>query len=320
MTIAPTQSRHGRGEGASFSHEAFFYGDQASFVEGAGAFVEEGLVAGEAVMVALPAERLQLLRDALGAGAARVLLVDMADMGRNPARIIPAWRRFVAAGQASGRRVRGVGEPIWNGRGSDELVECQLHEVLLNVVFDGEPAWRLLCPYDTTALAPEVLAEARHSHPFLHEADGPSPSDGYRACSDPSLLSGSLPDRPTRARQLAFDAESLPRVRRTVAGWAAAVLPERLVVDLMLAVHEIAANSIRHGGGSGRLHCWLDGGAFVCEVRDRGWLHDPLLGRQLPPTGWEVGRGLWLANQLCDLVQMRTSAEGTVIRLRMAAG
>lgn len=318
MTSTFSRNEQGRDELAAFSHEAFFYGDPAGFVAGAQAFVEEGLAAGEDVMVALPAERLQLLRGALGADAARVVMADMADVGRNPARIIPAWRDFVFAGQASGRRVRGIGEPIWSGRGADELAECQLHEVLLNVAFDGQPAWRLLCPYDSTSLPPGVLDEARRSHPYVQEGGHSRPSDTFEARSGPVVLTGGLPDRPATARPLFFDAESLPQVRRTVAAWAGEALPEPYATDLVLAVHEIAANSVRHGGGNGRLHCWRDGDAFVCEVHDRGLLPRPLLGREIPPIDGEVGRGLWLANQLCDLVQLRTSVDGTVVRLRLA--
>lgn len=34
-------------------------------------------------------------------------------------------------------------------------------------------------------------------------------------------------------------------------------------------------------------------------------------------TGARRGRGLWLANEMCDLVQIRSSAHGTVIRVHM---
>jgi len=67
---------------------------------------------------------------------------------RNPARIIPAWRRFLDRQGGDRRSVRGIGEPIWSGREEQELTECQRHESLLNVAFDHGQAWRLLCPYD----------------------------------------------------------------------------------------------------------------------------------------------------------------------------
>ena len=85
----------------------------------------------------------------------------------------------------------------------------------------------------------------------------------------------------------------------------------------MLAVAELAANSIRHGGGRGILRIWRDGGTLVCEVRDRGRIDDPLAGRHVPDAERLGGRGLWIANAVCDLVQVRSTAQGTAVRLHM---
>src|SRR5262249_36803302 len=97
--------------------------------------------------------------------------------------------------------------------------------------------------------------------------------------------------------------------------------------ELTLAVHEIASNAVRHAGGTGRLRVWtlepgLDGpAAVVAEVADHGPvvgpIADPMVGRERPATGLDSGRGLWLANQLCDLVQLRTSPDGTVVRMHV---
>ncbi len=79
----------------------------------------------------------------------------MTQLGSNPARIIPAWRDFLD--EHPGTPVRGVGEPIWGGRRPAEIVECQLHEALLNVAISpATPLW-LRCPYDATQLAESVL-------------------------------------------------------------------------------------------------------------------------------------------------------------------
>ena len=85
----------------------------------------------------------------------------------------------------------------------------------------------------------------------------------------------------------------------------------------MLAVNEIATNSIRHGGGSGTLRVWLEAGVLICEVRDSGHLDDPLAGRRRPSPSDYGGRGLWLANQVCDLVQLRSFPQGSAVRLHM---
>jgi anti-sigma regulatory factor (Ser/Thr protein kinase) len=83
-------------------------------------------------------------------------------------------------------------------------------------------------------------------------------------------------------------------------------------------VNEIATNSVRHGGGQGVLRVWEDGEALICQVEDRGRIEEPLVGRQRPVLDQPDGRGLWLANQLCDLVQVRTFENGSAVRVHMA--
>jgi anti-sigma regulatory factor (Ser/Thr protein kinase) len=80
----------------------------------------------------------------------------------------------------------------------------------------------------------------------------------------------------------------------------------------------VATNSLRHGGGSGVLRIWEKGSSLVCEVSDAGRIEDPLVGRGKPSGDLGSGFGLWLANQLCDLVQIRTFSTGSVVRLHVA--
>ncbi|MBB4663114.1 ATP-binding protein [Conexibacter arvalis] len=99
---------------------------------------------------------------------------------------------------------------------------------------------------------------------------------------------------------------------------AAAGLPARRAGDLVLAAHEIAANAHLHGGGSATLRTWTADGEFLCEVADRGaGMTDPHAGSVEPEPAQIGGRGLWLARQLCDRVQIRTGAGGTVVRLHL---
>ena len=85
--------------------------------------------------------------------------------------------------------------------------------------------------------------------------------------------------------------------------------------DLTLAIWELAVNSVQHGGGEGVLRLWREPGALVCEIRDGGHIDDPLAGRRAPAVGGHAQRGIWLVNQLCDLVQLRTHAHGTTVRV-----
>ena len=90
-------------------------------------------------------------------------------------------------------------------------------------------------------------------------------------------------------------------------------LAQRPATALVAAVNEIATNSLQHGGGHGELRVWTDDGWLLCEVSDQGHLAAPLAGR-LPPAPDE-GAGLWLANQLTDLLQIRSTPGGTAVRV-----
>jgi anti-sigma regulatory factor (Ser/Thr protein kinase) len=263
------------------------------------------------------ADRLDALRDELGAEARKVTFLDMEAVGRNPARIIPAWREFVDA-SSDHSRLRGVGEPIWAGRREAELVECQLHESLLNVAFDDGPAWRLVCPYDMDSLPDTVVREAMRTHPVVWpESDGRVV--GYEGHAHASaFFSEPLPTSPGQVDVIDFRHDDLAGLRSVVErlGARAGIGPDA-VDDVTLAAHELATNSLVHGGGHGSMLVWTQPDAFVVEVRDSGRIRDPLVGRELSSATDEHGRGLWMANQLCDLVQVRSTTAGTAVRLHV---
>src|SRR5918911_557200 len=115
-----------------FRHEALLYTGEDELVTATSSFVRAGVAAGEPALVVVGARKIDLLREALGDDGSEVYFADMGVVGRNPARIIPAWREFVGAHAAPGVRLRGIGEPVAPGRDADELVESQRHESLLN--------------------------------------------------------------------------------------------------------------------------------------------------------------------------------------------
>jgi anti-sigma regulatory factor (Ser/Thr protein kinase) len=118
--------------------------------------------------------------------------------------------------------------------------------------------------------------------------------------------------------RLAFGRTDLDSVRKVVARHArtARLAPAR-AAELVSAANEVATNSLRHGGGSGTLRVWQERSALFCEIRDQGRFDKPLADRQRPDMDLASPRGLWLVNQLCDLVQIRSLPDGTVVRLQM---
>jgi len=303
----------------SFRHDALFYERDDGFLQGTLPFVTEGLDGDEPVLVAISPQRAELLKRALGARAGDVEFVDMHELGRNPARVIPAWREFLARHAASGRALRGVGEPVWAGRSRAEIDECERHEALLNEAFAHGPRWRLLCPYDLGALDAKTIDAARLTHPAVtHEGISRRNRAYLPLQRAPGPFNGSLPSPPSECEELAFTARGLGAVRSLVARRGTeAGLEESAREDLVLAINELVTNSVQYGGGGGTLRVWSEPGALVCDVRDRGFINDPLVGRLPPPVDQHGGRGLWLVNHLCDLVQLRSSPRGTTVRVHM---
>ena len=301
---------------AAFRHEAFLYAGTQAVLWGTVPFIRAGLDAGEPVLVVVGAEKIRSLREALGPVADHVAFADMARVGRNPARIIPAWRDFLA--EHGGRRpARGIGEPVYAERTPDELLECQRHEALLNVAFAGGTPWRLMCPYDSSSLSPEVLRLARHSHRFVGDGQANEESPEYQGDHWPGSGDDRLPEPAGHPPELRFGPGPLEPLRRFVAGHAGGLLAAPDLSDLLLAISEAVSNSLIHGGGAGRLRLWTTDASVVCEVRDQGWIREPLVGRARPVPDRENGRGVWMVNQLCDLVQLRSSPAGTVVRMHM---
>ena len=306
-------------QGVALRHEAFLYDGTAEFVAGALAFIGAALAADEPVIAGLDASKIALLRHELGSDADGIHFFDVREAGSNPARLIPAWRRFLDARPADGKRVWGIGEPMWAGRSAAEIAECHRHEALINVAFANDGALSLLCPYDTETLDADVIAGARCTHPAVVEGGTRRPSPEFAGLD---TLAGSfadpLPEPRALARTLLFGTDELAEIRRLVDGRAiSAGLTLERREDFVLAVNEIATNSIRHGGGGGVLRIWREPDALICEVTDGGLIDDPLAGRQRPDGAQIGGYGLWLANQVCDLVQVRSGPGGSTVRVSM---
>ena len=318
MTVTPAPPAETVG---GYRHEAFLYSGLPEFISGTLSFIRRAVSAGDPVLVVVSAEKIDLLRQQLGAEAGHVAFADMADAGANPARIIALWQAFVQ-GNAGAAQLCGIGEPVHPERSPSELAECQLHEALLNVAFDAAtPLW-LLCPYDLEALAAGVIDEAQRTHPFVAHGDQRRASSVFEPINPDDPFDRSLPPPPAGAASVSFGSGDLRRLRALVTGHAEqAGLEKEAATGVVLAVSEVASNSIRHGGGHGALRVWAEGRSLVCEVSDRGHITSPLVGRVRPVPDAGGGAGLWLANQLCDLVQISSSsARGTVVRVYQAAG
>jgi anti-sigma regulatory factor (Ser/Thr protein kinase) len=94
-------------------------------------------------------------------------------------------------------------------------------------------------------------------------------------------------------------------------------LTEARAIDLVLAVSEVAANTVRHAKSPGSLQIWYDTQQIVCQIHDEGIITDPLAGRRRPSLEARGGHGLWIVNEVCDQVEILSDETGTTIRLHM---
>jgi len=164
----------------------------------------------------------------------------------------------------------------------------------------------------------QVIEEAQRSHASLFAENGErGASAALRFAPEPSRpFERALPAPTSSVREIEFAGGQLGTLRRFISDWAAEQrFAAEQTEELVLAVNELATNSIRYGGGTGRLLAWCDDGALVCEIRDSGHIADPLIGRSRPAPNQHTGRGLWLVHQLCDVVEIHSSPAGTAVRV-----
>jgi len=292
-------------------HMVYPYAGAQQYLDGTIAYIDQARAAGAVVVIAAPDERRDALTSRIGASDAVTFLDTDKVLGRNPGRLLSAWRDRVDE-HADGRVVHGINDAAQAG--DRYSGEARYTEWLLNQAFAESAAWSLLCPVNTsTHAAPEVEALTR-CHPLIW--------DGTAHAVNADYLTGpytfeELADPPPGAEQLSYRLESLGVLRAAITAFAHGHgLPAVRVSDLVLAASEVSTNSIRYGGGHGSARMWRDQDALALEFHDDGVIDDPLVGRLRPTAAQFGGRGLWFVNQLCDLVQLRSEpGRGTRIRL-----
>jgi len=138
----------------------------------------------------------------------------------------------------------------------------------------------------------------------------------------PGDADGAAPDA-QRILDLTLDADSLYRLRATVVAHAvSAGLPQRRADDMVIAVHELAANVIKHAGGHGKLAMWTQDQSVYCQVTDQGPAQAGAAAgaarAPVPPWPIEAGHGLWLVRQLADQMSLRAGQAGSQATVRFA--
>jgi anti-sigma regulatory factor (Ser/Thr protein kinase) len=300
--------------GSGFTHAALLYRGADDFGE-LGSLLRRAAGPDVALHVAVPDQTMELISEFWRHTPGSSRLVDMAELGRNPARIISAGQSF--GDQHPGQHVLCVWEPAWAERSAAELREVARHEALCNLAFGGRPM-TIFCLYNTKRLRDDVIADSELTHPVVI-------SDGERHANPSYLGAGRFPPRCDEplpppgddAVSVIFEGQ-LGLVREFTADRAkTAGLAGGRLNDLVLAVSEIAANAFGHAGAGGIVRTWCTSEEILCQVEDHGQISDPLAGRYRMPADSQGGHGLWLVNRVCDLVERRSDSAGTVTRLHM---
>jgi anti-sigma regulatory factor (Ser/Thr protein kinase) len=295
------------------------YDTDAAYGATVSAFVREGLARDEPVAVAASARHTALLREHLAGDAAQVRFLPAEEWYVRPVRTIAGWAQLLRASAKHGRpfmRLVGHTSPA-HGTRSWVRFESALNTSLAGL------RGHLLCPYDRATLSTDTVRTAARTHPRLYDG-GWVDSTGYEP---PERLLTELPEPPypvvgepvlaVPVKDTVAELRAQVRARAAAEGW----LPPDRAENLLLALSEVATNGIRHGGEQRELRIWLTDDAVVCEVTDNGSAPPGPLAGYLPPTAGMIGgMGLWLVQQLCDAMAIRTVDGLTHARFAMRRG
>jgi anti-sigma regulatory factor (Ser/Thr protein kinase) len=293
-----------------YRHEALPYTGHEAFLSCCSSVADTAADSDDQLMFVVSAAKVDALRESLGTASGNITYLESDEHVRNPARLLSLLDNFHSARRD--RHCVSVHEPALTGTPAT-LAESRFAENVLNS--PALQSWNLavLCMYDTAELDETARTEMSRSHPTVRGEDG---NPAYEPNRAETLFAEALPPRPATARGYEVRNQHLAPAREFVRSNAGELAPDRRE-DLVLAADEIITNSIRHGGGQCSVAMWDENGTVVCDVRDAGQIKDPMVGRLAPSRGSTFGRGIWLANHLCDLVQIRSSQAGTTVRLRI---
>src|SRR5579863_9393779 len=146
-------------------------------------------------------------------------------------------------------------------------------------------------------------------------------------------------DRPMPILDTMFDSGTLHVLRADVQVLASRTgFDDHRVEDMVLAIHELAANAVHHGAGAGRLRIWNLAGALLCQVDDGlpafggpaaagaghgdgGTTETESPSSPSAVSSWQAtpGHGLWVVQQVADQLQVTSGAQGTSATVTFSA-
>ena len=310
-----------RGQAGHF-HEAGFYGCDAEFRALTVPFAEEGIAAGEPVILGYDDRKSALLRSWLSDPSAVEFMGDES-LYAKPARAIATYRRlFEFHGAKGAGQIRISGELPHPGNGG-RFEGWDRYEAAVNTVWQDFPVWGR-CLYDITT-PPAVVDVVERTHPRIVSPSGQRRESGRY--QDPQVFEG-LPYEPDPLEGSAPLAELInppaADARHTLARVARGRVPDTIVQDLLIGVTEAVTNAQRHGRPPVLVRIWAAPGGIVVTVHDAGrGPADRLAGLIPAPSSTpnrRLGLGLWVMHQLDIDVALRHADDGFTVRIRHLPG
>ncbi|MGW5363477.1 anti-sigma factor RsbA family regulatory protein [Actinopolymorpha pittospori] len=306
-----------RAPGGELLHVALFYTHISEYVDGVLGVIDSRN--GERpTLVAVSAPVIDLLREELGDRAAGIHFINVREAGRNPTRVTPVLLRF--ADEHPDQHIVIVCEPIWPERTAAEYGTAVQSEALANLAFAGRTA-TIVCAYHVATVHGAIVHDAAvddavRTHPVVVDSDGDR-WESLRYADQVQLATEALhplPKPPTAPETLTFEVADQGELREFVTTHATrAGLRGRRLDDLLYAVAEATSDIVERTSGPDRLRIWRSDERLVCELHSTGQLA-PLAGR-LPGDG--DSRGLLLASEVADLVQIDAHPTGTTVRIHV---
>jgi anti-sigma regulatory factor (Ser/Thr protein kinase) len=301
-------------------HGAAIVSTQDELLAAALPFLDEGLRAGDLVVLTCPPETVELISGQLGERARQVESEPRASLlGARAPDALEMARRFQQRAEASGSgRLRVLAGIDFGGEPADWREGQRYESVTNRLLTDAVSA---MCLYDSRRLSAKVVESAAATHPHLVRGTAWAANPEFQ---DPGAYVPSLPlpRAPVEDGDPVFSVDNAPTLaglRHQLGAVLATLVADRdQQEDLHLAVSEIAANAFRHGVRPVSAQVWADGDRVICVVSDRGTSYSDPFSGFTPAHGLDLshgGMGLWLARKLWDHVDVLPTGTGLSVRL-----
>jgi anti-sigma regulatory factor (Ser/Thr protein kinase) len=297
-------------------HEAGFYRDDAEFRALIVPFAEQGVAAGQPVILGYDDRKAGLLRSWLSDPAAVTFIADHS-LYATPARAIASYRQLFARHAVAGAtQIRIAGDVPHEGNGG-RFAGWDRYESAANTVWDDFPVWSR-CLYDLTTAAPDVLDVVERTHQRIALPSGQYlASRRYQepAAFEPLPPSPDPLERSAPAVQLANPSPA--QARHALTGIGHGHVSDDALHDLVLGVSEAVTDALLYGRPPVIVRIWAALGRIVVCVHDTSpGPADPLAGLTLPSARpGPPAAGLWLLHQLGIDTALIRSGDGFTIRL-----